>query len=484
LRILQFNNYADPIGGAEVYALALTRELAQRGHEVGFFGTSPEREADEDHLRVVRRPRYEVARLYRDADVGGALETYLRRLRPEIVHVHNVFAMGLDVLRILGTCGIPLVQTVHDFSLLCPNSWCVRGDGTICAGGAGAQCFQHECQRNNPYDPEVLLHTLLKHRTLAGIVDVAIAPSAYLAQRLRESGFRDVRHRNYFIDPIATPEGGERRTKELVFIGRLEPEKGVEHLLDAWPRILQGAPGARLTVVGGGTLSDALRARAQALGLAESVTFLSHVPRAELGRFYATATACVVPSIWSENSPLVAYECLTAGLPMIASRIGGIPELVEEGRAGFTFTPRSPEDLAEKALRLLGLSAETRAEMSASMRRRARDFQPPAHLEWITEVFQTLVARGPGPRVARLEIDGDFAAILEQYGHEKARLGSLFNEHVRHIRHLEQIVVGMRSLAATDAASQSPPPERSLEQHKPRLPFLQRLARAFPRTRH
>src|SRR6185436_6079786 len=229
VRILQLNNYADPVGGAEVYALALTRELAQRGHEVGFFGTSPDRASDEERLRVVRRPRYDVRFLFHDPAVQSALEETVTRMRPELLHVHNVVSLGVDVLEFLGRTGIPILQTVHDFSLLCPNSWCVWGDGSHCSGGVGAKCFLHGCQQNYPYDPEVALHTLLKQRTLAGIVDLAICPSRHLAHLMRGSGSRDVRHLNYFIDPIAAGTAGERKPKELVYIGRLEPEKGVEH---------------------------------------------------------------------------------------------------------------------------------------------------------------------------------------------------------------------------------------------------------------
>src|SRR5688572_16424684 len=155
VRILQFNTYADPVGGAEVYALTLTRELRDRGHVVGFFGTSATREVDEEHLRVVRRPTYDARLLWGDPPVSRGLEAFARRLQPDLIHIHNVFALGLDVLETLGLLGVPTVQTVHDFNRVCPNSWCVRGDGTICPGGIGAQCFRHDCHENYPFDAQV-----------------------------------------------------------------------------------------------------------------------------------------------------------------------------------------------------------------------------------------------------------------------------------------------------------------------------------------
>ncbi len=473
-----------------MYALALTRELAQRGHEVGFFGTSPDRETDEERLRVVRRPRYDVRFLFHDPLVRSALEKTVLRLRPDLLHVHNVFSLGVDVLEFLGGTGIPIVQTVHDFSLLCPNSWCVWGDGSPCSGGAGAKCFLHGCQQNYPYDPEVALQTLLKQRTLAGIVDLAVCPSRHLAGLMRASGFRDVRHLNYFIDPIAAGAAGERKPKELVYIGRLEPEKGVEHLLEALPLILRADPEVHLTIIGGGALEGALATRARDLGLGSSATFLSQIPRAELGRFYSTAAACVLPSIWSENSPLVAYECLAAGLPMIASRIGGIPELVEDGQAGFTFTPRDPRDLAEKALRLLGLPPGERARMSLAMRATAEGFRTAPHLDQIEELYAAARSRPRHPASASLTIDRDLLAVLAEYGSEKGRLGTLFVEHSAYIQHLEQ-TLATQSHARSSAEEHRRlirELEASLAQHRGRLAaleqrgpkeILRRLARAL-----
>jgi hypothetical protein len=109
VRILQFNNYADPVGGAEVYAQALCHELRKRGHAVGFFGTSPNQDADDEQLRVVRRPRYDARVLFQDPVVRVALQEFLGRFRPDLIHIHNVFSLGVDVLEALGATRIPLL---------------------------------------------------------------------------------------------------------------------------------------------------------------------------------------------------------------------------------------------------------------------------------------------------------------------------------------------------------------------------------------
>jgi len=393
VRILHFCNYADRIGGAEIYAQALVEALRARGHTVGLFGGSPEREVDSEELRVVKRPLYDAARLVRDAALFNALTEFIERFRPEVVHAHNVFSVALEVVDHLGRCGVPLVQTVHDYQLLCPNSWCVHGDGTPCAGGAGAQCFQHDCQKNYPYDSwGVLLSTLRQHLASAG-VRIAIAPSSYLAERLRHHGWREVRHLAYFIEATGPSTNVARTEYELVYVGRLEREKGVDVLLEALPAVLSAIPRVRLTLVGGGSQEQALRRQSEQAKLGSAVRFLTQIPRAELSIHYARAAACILPSVWTENSPLVAYECLSAGLPMLGSRIGGIPELIEPD-CGFTFEPHNANDLARAIIQFLRLPLAERERMSRAARRRAATFDESAHLDRIEELYREALSLG------------------------------------------------------------------------------------------
>lgn len=416
MRVLQINTFADRVGGAETYMLGLLGELRRRGHETLLFGTSPGREADGPEERVVRRPAYDGQRLFRDEPVRRALEGVLERFDPDVVHVHNLHALGLDLCRVLADCGRPVVQTVHDLSMLCPNSWCVHGDGTPCAGGAGAKCFAHRCTENYPYDARQVLVALLQLRLMRRVVDVALAPSHFLAEMLRRHGFADVRQVAYFVEEEKLAiEPREREARSLLYLGRLVPEKGIGVLLAAFPRILAEAPGTRLTIVGGGPQAGELRTRARSLGLGDAVRFHTQVPYEEVKTYYATATAKVLPSIWSENSPLTAYECLTTGLPLLGSRIGGIPDLVRDGETGFLFRPRDPEDLAEKALRLLRLPPEERRAMSERGRALARSFTRERSVGAVEAVYHELVLRGPRLRAApSLEWDEDLEAVAQE----------------------------------------------------------------------
>ncbi len=419
MRILHFCNYADRIGGAEVYAHALIEALRARGHAVALFGASSEREVDKDDLRVIQRPHYDPTRLVQDGPALNALKEYMERFRPEVVHAHNVFSVALEVVDWLGHCGVPLVQTVHDYQLLCPNSWCVHGDGMPCAGGAGSQCFHHDCQRNYPYDSWGVLLSALRQRLASSGTAIAIAPSSYLVERLRNHGWQRVRHLPYFIDGLVPVQGAARANYELLYVGRLEREKGVEFLLAAMPTILAAIPRAHLTLVGGGSQEHALREQAGLGKLGSSTRFLTQVPRHELAAHYARAAACILPSVWTENSPLVAYECLQAGLPMLGSRIGGIPELIEPG-CGFTFAPRDPEDLARTVIRFLRLPLTEREQMSAAARQRAKAHDRARHLAAIEELYREVLSlpSQPARRMNGLE---ELYPILHQVGTDLLR---------------------------------------------------------------
>lgn len=414
MRILHFCNYADRIGGAEVYAHALIEALRARGHAVALFGASSEREVDTGDLRVIQRPHYDPMRLVQDGPALNAFREYMQHFRPELVHAHNLFSVALEVVDHLGRCGVPLVQTVHDYQLLCPNSWCVHGDGTPCAGGAGSQCFQHDCQRNYPYDSWSVLLSALRQRLASAAAAIAIAPSSHLAERLRSHGWSRVRHLPYFIEGLAPPPSGARAEYELLYVGRLEREKGVDILLEALPAVLDAIPRAHLTLVGGGSQENALRKKAEQGGLAPAVRFVTQVPRHELAAHYARAAACILPSVWTENSPLVAYECHLAGLPMLGSRIGGIPELIDPD-CGFTFTPRDPADLARAVIRFLRLPLSERDKMSAAAKARARSHDRARHVEQIEALYREALSLSPRPVALAPGLE-DFYPVLHRIG--------------------------------------------------------------------
>lgn len=157
----------------------------------------------------------------------------------------------------------------------------------------------------------------------------------------------------------------------LLYVGRLQEIKGVEHLLRALPRVREQHPGVGLVVVGYGEREAALRAQAGSLGIADAVHFTGQQPAPAVARWLRGCRAAVVPSVRmpggrSEGMPTVVLEALAAGAPLVATRTGGIPDVVRPGQNGWLCRDRDPEDLAGRILEALAAGREGVAEAAAA----------------------------------------------------------------------------------------------------------------------
>ena len=157
----------------------------------------------------------------------------------------------------------------------------------------------------------------------------------------------------------------------LVFVGRVVEQKGLVVLFEAMRRLLGDHPGLSLTVVGDGPHREDLARRAAALGLGDHVEFVGATSQAEVVEILAKADLFVLPS-YAEGVPVVAMEALGSGVPVVASFVGGMPELVEDGHTGFLVRPGDPEQLADRIGRLVAdpglrtrLGANGRAKVAA-----------------------------------------------------------------------------------------------------------------------
>jgi len=390
MRILHVNHRHGRGGGTEVYVDEVSRLQRKRGHDVGVFAASAEREASGPELRVVRRPEYDMRRLVSDPPLAGAFEELTRSFRPDVVHVHNLWSFPADFALALRAGGAPVVQTVHDLSALCPNGWCVWPDGTPCEGGPGRKCFEHGCEANFPYVDKQVLAARLRLVLARRCFQAFLCPSAYVAERCRAHGFPDVRHfPNYAVAGPVRLQGGGLPAPEagrILYVGRLAPEKGVIHLLEALPAVVALVPDARLVLAGGGPEEARLRARAAELGVTGRVELPGPLDAATVEREIARAGVVVLPSIWIENAPLSALEALVAGRPLVATAVGGLPELVVDGETGLLCRPRDAADLAEKLARVLG-DAELAGRLSRGARARAARYPQQVHLHRLEQVY-------------------------------------------------------------------------------------------------
>lgn len=346
MRILQINKFHWVKGGSERYYFDLQRGLAARGHEVAVFASAhPQNEGSPWSRFFAPHADYHgagpLAALPLARDVvynrraAGQLDLLLAEFRPDVAHLHNIHhQLSPSILAPLERRGIPVVQTLHDYKWVCP-AYLFHARGEVCTRCGPGPRFLPVVTRRCLHD------SLAKSAVAAWELgaswrrgDVArvrafLAPSRFLLERVKEHGLpaAQLRHMPYFLraaDYAPATEPG----RDILYLGRLSKEKGLPTLFDA----LKRATGVRLNVAGTGPLEEELRARAARENL--PVTFLGYLQGAALLDTVRGARAVVVPSEWYENFPYAVLEAMALGVPVIGSRLGGIPEMVEEGVTG------------------------------------------------------------------------------------------------------------------------------------------------------
>jgi glycosyltransferase involved in cell wall biosynthesis len=274
---------------------------------------------------------------------------FVDHYRPDVAHVHNLYPLfSPSVLSALRRKGIPIVMTVHNHFHTCPTADHLF-DGEICekcVGGREYHCAIQNCRRNVFESLGYTVRSVVarKLRLFTANVTVTIALNEFARGRLLMSGFAPERvvvlpNSVTIQDQPADAHAG----RYAMFSGRMCPEKGVATLLEAARRTAE----IPVRLFGGGpTLDEHLN------DAPENVEFRGQVDTTEIAQAYRGARFLVVPSRWFEGCPLVILEAMSFGLPVIASRIGGLSELVDEGVTGMLFEPGNGEELAGKMVTL------------------------------------------------------------------------------------------------------------------------------------
>ena len=291
------------------------------------------------------------------------LATIADEFVPDVVHFHNTLPqVSPAAYGAAGQAGAAVVQTLHNFRMGCPSGLMYR-QGAPCDDCLGQtvpwQGVLHGCYRGSRAQSGVVASMLALHRlrgTYHRDVDLYLAPSEFLRQKIIQSGLepeRVVLKPNFLApDPGAKPEAGEY----ALFVGRLTETKGVSTLLKAYELRKSGLPPLR--IVGDGELAHMVRAAAD---LDARITYRGALSRDEVISEMFGALALVFPSVWYENFPMSIVEALACGLPVAASRIGALPELVIDRHTGALFTPGDPTDLGGVLADLVANPGELRA---------------------------------------------------------------------------------------------------------------------------
>ncbi|MBM7867975.1 glycosyltransferase [Heliobacterium gestii] len=348
MRVLVIHNRYRDAGGEDRSSQAEVELLRRFGHEVKVIERS-NRQIDSygwwERLRLLDRAAWNREAL---REVGQAVRDW----RAEIVHVHNFFPLFSPAIHIgARQAGAATVQHLHNFRLICLNGVMLRKGRRCerCVGRTPVQGIVHGCYRRSVFASAVVAHMLQVNRCRdlwREAVDAFIVPGDHSRQLFIAGGLPADR---LHVKPNVV-DGRQRvgmdmtEGEEALYVGRLSEEKGVGVLLDAWPGI-----GHALTITGDGPLRSPLEIRAQGL----PVTFTGALPADQVMARMQRSRVVIVPSICHETFGRTIVEAYACGKPVIASRLGNLPDIVVDGVTGFLVEPGNAADLADKAKRLL-----------------------------------------------------------------------------------------------------------------------------------
>lgn len=315
--------------------------------------------------------------------VRAALQAH----RPDVMHVHNTFsAASPSVYAAAARSGVPVVQTLHNYRPICPSATAFR-DGSACTDCVGRSIpwpgVVHACVRGSRAQSLVVAATISLHRARGTYRGIAawLALTEFQRRLMIAGGLpaRRIRVVPNFLEPDPGSGAGERAG--LLYVGRLSTEKGIDTLLAAAAHL----PGS-VSVIGDGPLSAPVE-RAAAAG---RVVYLGSQDRAVVLDRLRSTVALVVPSIWFEGFPLVVLEAFATGTPVIASRIGSLAELVEDGITGLHAVPQDAEELAGR-LRWAYEHPAALREMGRNARQRYEDwFRGRPHLDALLAAYRSV----------------------------------------------------------------------------------------------
>ncbi len=399
-------------GGQETLALEQMKLLQEAGHEVAFFSMHhPQNPTDYawsayfadyvDYSLKENPPHWlkklTLARNFIDnPEAGKRFRAFLQAFQPDIIHCHGIaHQLTYSILRDSQKLNIPVVQTLHDYQIICPAYTLLQGDQSICHAECTTDnylpCLQNRCVKDSQAASALSALEMFYNRRVRDytpLVSQFIAPSRFLADKVIAGGIpaNRVSHIPNFLTGIdAYPSASAKSGDYFLYIGRLSHEKGLFTLLKAMEQV----PDAHLKIVGDGPLKAQLLQACAEQGLT-NVEFVGHLSRSGVSEALQNSIAAILPSEWFENQPMSIIEAYAHGKPVIASDMGGIPEMVQTDY-GQRFRPGDAQQLAQ-ILKQAMAHPEAWHQKGQQARQFARSqYSSDRHMEKLTQLYDSLM---------------------------------------------------------------------------------------------
>lgn len=342
MKILLVHNYYLQAGGEDIAFRAEYDLLRSHGHSVQIIEDHNTRIAEKDRLSLAVETVWSRPSKQR-------IDVLLNSFQPDVVHFQNTFPLiSPSAYYACHAYGIPVVQTLQNYRLLCPAATFYR-DGHVCVDCLGKKMplpgILHACYRGSRSQTSVVAAMLFAHHAMGTWfkkVDAYIALTRFSRDQFLKAGFPaqkiSIKPNMLASDPGQKPLGGTF----AVFVGRLAKEKGIYTMLESWKTL-----DVPLKIIGDGPLREEVLRSSSSSG-SSHIEYLGSVSHEEVILLMKKAAFLVFPSEWFEGFPLTIAEAFACGLPVIASRLGSMQEIIRDNETGLLFNTGESKDMADK----------------------------------------------------------------------------------------------------------------------------------------
>ena len=348
MKILVVHNYYQQPGGEDAVFQNERALLEQHGHQVRSYVRHNNEISGQS---IFQKLRLSTNTLW-NPKTARDLKELIREFKPDVAHFTNTFPLvSPAAYYVCHQNHVPVIQTVQNYRLICPRAVLMR-DGQTCEKCVGAffpwAAIAHRCYHESALQSAVVATMLFTHRmigTWSREVNIYVAATEFSRTKLKDGG---IPAEKIWVKPnFLSSDPGERNSgtegEYVLFVGRIAQEKGVWTLVSAW-KDLDHMP---LYIAGDGPLLPKIRQYIQQNQMSH-VHILGHQTNTEILVLMKRARFLVFPSEWYEGFPMTITEAFACGLPVVASRLGAMAEIIDESRTGLHFDPGDPQDLAAK----------------------------------------------------------------------------------------------------------------------------------------
>jgi len=394
VKILQVHNYYQYAGGEDRVIDDERDLLSQNGHDVFRFTKTYDDMQGRSNFQLARNAIW-------CSDVALEFEQCLKEHEPDVVHFHNTQPLiSHRAYYIAREAGAAVVQTLHNYRMICPQGTFMR-DGKLCEDCLGKTvpwpAIQHGCYRDSRAASCVTVSNLVVHRlmgTYRKAVDAYIACSEFTRNKHIKAGFSA---ENLHVKPnfvSEEPDCGPGDGDFAFYLGRLSPEKGVKTLLEAWQQMPHPVP---LKIVGTGPLYDWVKDQALRTPGVECLGWQNDEQVAQL---MDAARFMILPSINFEGFPKTIVEAYAKCMPIVASNMGAMSDLIIHGQTGLHFEPGNAADLSQKVTELNADESRLREMRRAARNEFETKYTKKRNLEILTEIYKQALQKARKPIAA------------------------------------------------------------------------------------